>query len=99
MAELIASCRAQVAPVRQIAIVLNLPVVTTAKASAALLLPIDRLLWTERSAGVTHNLAGLPPHSPEIWMTGDASARAEAGLAKLGLALTQRCGKQLPLLD
>ena len=98
MAELIAGYSAKIAPVRQIAIVLNLPLVTTAK-GAAMLLPIDRLLWTERSAGVTKGLAGLQPHIPEIWMTGDASPRAAAGLEKLGLALTQRCGGQLPLLD
>jgi len=99
MAELIASYTALITPVRQIAIVLNLPVVTTVKGSAVLLLPIDRLLWTERSAGVTQNLAGLQPHSPAIWMTGDASPRAEAGLTTLGLALTQRCGERLPLPD
>jgi hypothetical protein len=98
MAELITGYNALVAPVHHIAIVLNLPVVITVK-NSAMLLPIDRLLWTERSAGVAQNLAGLKPSGPEIWMTGDASPRAEAGLKDLGLALTQRCGKQLPLLD
>lgn len=98
MAELITGYNALVAPVRQIAIVHNLPVVTTVK-NSAMLLPIDRLLWTERSAGVAQNLAGLKPSGPAIWMTGDASPRAEAGLKDLGLVLTQRCGKQLPLLD
>jgi hypothetical protein len=41
----------------------------------------------------------MPRCRPEIWMTGDASPRADAGLAKLGLAITQRCGKRLALLD
>ena len=99
MAELIVGYSTLVAPVGQIAIVHNLPVVTTVKGSAVLLLPIDRLLWTERSAGVTQNLAGTQPHGLEIWMTGDASPRAEAGLQMRGITLTQRCGKQLPLLD
>jgi hypothetical protein len=99
MAELIVGYSAKIAPVRQIAIVLNLPVVTTVSGSTALLLPIDRLLWTERSSGVTRSLSGLKPRGPEIWMTGDASPRAEAGLKALGLTLTQRCGGQLPLLD
>jgi hypothetical protein len=98
MAELIAGYSAKIAPVRQVAIILNLPLITTAKGSA-MLLPIDRLLWTERSAGVTKALAGLQPHVPDIWMTGDASPRAEAGLKQQGLALAQRCGEQLPLLD
>jgi hypothetical protein len=84
-------------PVRQIAIVLNLPVVTTVKGSAVLLLPTTDRYGS--SAGVMQNLAGLPPRRPEIWMTGDASGSAEDGLGKLGLALTERCGKQLPLLD
>jgi hypothetical protein len=98
MAELITGYNALVAPVHQIAIVHNLPVISAVR-NSAMLLPIDRLLWTERSAGVAQSLAGLKPHGPEIWMTGDASPRAEAGLKNLGLALTQRCGKQLPLLD
>ena len=84
MAELIVGYSAKIAPVRQIAIVLNLPVVTTVSGSTALLLPIDRLLWTERSSGVTRSLSGLKPRGPEIWMTGDASPRAEAGLKALG---------------
>jgi len=56
MAELIAGYSAKVAPVRQVAIVFNLPVITTAK-GPALLLPIDRLLWTQRSAGVGQGMA------------------------------------------
>jgi hypothetical protein len=98
MAELIASYNALVAPVRQISIVLNLPIVATDKNSAVLLVPIDRLLWTERTAALAQNLAGSQL-GLAIWVTGDASARAEAGLKQLELALVQRCGKQLPLLD
>jgi hypothetical protein len=98
MAELIASYSALIAPVRQISIALNLPVVTTVKGSAVLLVPIDRLLWTERTAALAQNLAKSQP-GLAIWMTGDASPRAKADLRQLGLALVQRCGKQLPLLD
>jgi hypothetical protein len=99
MAELMASYSALVAPVRKIGLVLNLPVVTTGSGSAVLLLPIDRLLWTERSAGLAQSLARSPQRGPGIWMTGEASPSAAAGLKNLGLALTQQCGKQLPLLD
>lgn len=98
MAELIASYSALIVPVRQISILYNLPIVTTVKGSAVLLVPIDRLLWTERTAALAQNLAKSQP-GLAIWMTGDASPRAEAGLRQLGLALVQRCGKQLPLLD
>ncbi len=99
MAELIAGYSAVVAPVRRIDIVLNLPVVVAASGTAVLLLPIDRLLWTARNLELAKGLAEIQPHAPEVWITGDASARAEAGLAQSGLMLTQYCGKRLPLLD
>jgi hypothetical protein len=99
MAELITNYHTLVAPVRQIDIVLNLPLITTTKGTVLLLLPIDRLLWTERSAGLAKALAGTGVRVPEIWISGDASPRAEAGLAQSGLLLTQHIGKQLPLLD
>jgi hypothetical protein len=98
MAELMAGYSAKVAAVRQIAIVRNLPIVTTAK-SSALLLPIDRLLWTERNAGLAESLAKAPARGPQLWITGTASPLAEAGLKKLGLGLTEECGRHLPLLD
>ena len=47
-------------PVRQIAIVLNLPVVTTVKSAAVLLMPIDRPLWTERSDAEPGWIAATP---------------------------------------
>src|SRR5262249_5627930 len=47
MAELTANYSALVEPVRNLSIVLNLPITALAKGSAVLLLPIDRLLWTE----------------------------------------------------
>jgi len=98
MAELIANYDALVERVSDMSIVLNLPVITAVKGSSVLLLPIDRLLWTERSAGLAQGLveskSGLG-----VWITGDSSPRAEAGLNGLGIKLQQRCGSQLPLLD
>ena len=99
MAELIAGYSTLVMPVRQIVIVLNLPLITTANGAVLLLLPIDRLLWTERNADLAKGLARAQPRAPEVWITGDASSRAKSGLAQSGLMLTQHCGKQLPLLD
>jgi hypothetical protein len=99
MAELIAGYSTLVAPVRRIDIVLNLPLITTAKGAVVLLLPIDRLLWTARNAALAEGLVRGHPQAREVWITGDASSRAEAGLGHAGLSLTQHCGKQLPLLD
>jgi hypothetical protein len=98
MAELIANYNALVEPVRGLTIVLNLPITTTVKGSAALLLPIDRLLWTERTDALARGLGKSQP-GLGIWIAGDPSPRAEAGLKGLGITLVQRCGKQLPLLD
>jgi hypothetical protein len=99
MAELIATYNTAVAPVRQIDVVFNLPIVSTATSRKIVLLPIDRLLWTARNAEIAKALASARPAVSEIWMTGDATPRAEAGLSGLGLVLTQQCGKRLPLLD
>ena len=104
MAELLAGYSATVAPVRHVVIFGSLPVAYTARGLAVSLLPIDRLLWTERSAALAGSLAATLPKpqrvkATEIWLTGDASPMAEAGVKKLGLGLVQHCGKQLPLLD
>ena len=99
MAELIATYNTAVAAVRQIDVVFNLPIISTAKTPQIVLLPIDRLLWTPRSAAIAKALAGAHPAVSEIWMTGDATPRAQAGLSELGLVLTPQCGKRLPLLD
>lgn len=98
MAELVVGYTTAVAPVPQIIFLYNLPVAVTAKGSV-MLLPIDRLPWTERTAAIARNLAATKPRGPEIWLTGDASARAEAGLKQLGLSLKQRCAEKIALLD
>ena len=97
MAELITGYHSDITPIRHINVMLNLPIVSTAPGPNIVLLPIDRLLWTSRDAEIAKALAAAD--RPEIWMTGDASDRAQAGLSGLGLVLTQQCGKRLPLLD
>ena len=99
MAELVASYSTVVSPVRRISIAINLPIVTVAKGPNIVLLPIDRLLWTARNAEIARGLAGAQPAVTEIWITGDATPKARTGLTEAGLALTQQCGKDLPLLD
>jgi hypothetical protein len=75
-----------------------LPVITAVSGSSVLLLPIDRLLWTERSARLAQGLVEFKP-GLAAWITGDSSPHAEAGLKGLGIKLQPRCGSQLPLLD
>ena len=96
MAELIMNYHTLVAPVRQIDIVLNLPLITTNQATARSLLPIDRLSWTERNATLAKALAGTGSACPKSGSLAMRSPRTEAGLAQTGLPLTQHIGKQLP---
>ena len=104
MAELLASYHRTVDPIHRISIYQNIPVAYTAKASAVVLLPIDRLLWTERSAGIAGSLPqAIPKPAPiqqiEVWITGDASERARQGLQQLGILLVEHVGRRLPLVD
>ena len=104
MAELLADCHRSVAPIQRLDIYLNVPVAYTGQGSAVVLLPIDRLLWTEKTAGIATSLAQtLPKPQPvrkiEVWMTGDASDRAHAELQQLGITLVEQAGQRLPLLD
>ena len=104
MAELLADYHRSVAPVQRLDIYLNVPVAYTGQGSAVVLLPIDRLLWTERTSGIA---AGLTQTSPkpqpvrkvEVWLTGGASDRAHEGLQQLGITLVEHVGQRLPLLD
>ena len=104
MAEMLADYHRSVAPIQRLDIYLNVPVAYTGQESALVLLPIDRLLWTERTAEIATSLAQtLPKPQPvrkiEVWMTGDASDRARAELQQLGITLVEHTGQRLPLLD
>ena len=104
MAELLAGYHRSVAPIQRLDIYQNVPVAYTDQGSAVILLPIDRLLWTDRSSGIAASLAQtLPKPQPvgkvEVWLTGDASDRALQGLQQLGITLVDHIGQRLPLLD
>jgi hypothetical protein len=104
MAELLSEYHQSVAHIQRLALYLNIPVAYTIKGSAVVLLPIDRLLWTERTSGIATGLAqAIPQPQPvrhvQVWVTGDVSARAREGLQHLGIVLVEHVGKRLPLLD
>jgi hypothetical protein len=104
MAELLAAYHQSVMPIQRLDIYLNVPVAYTGKGSAVILLPIDRLLWTERTSRIAAGLARtlpkpLPVQHLEVWMTGDASDRAREGLQQLGITLVEHVRQRLPLLD
>jgi hypothetical protein len=61
MAELPVDYHRTVAPIQRLAIYLNVPVASTDKRAAVILLPIDRLLWTERFSGTATGLAQTLP--------------------------------------
>ena len=104
MAELLANYHHKVDPIRRLDIYLNIPIAYTAKGTAVVLLPIDRLLWTEKTSRIATGLAQrlpkpLPVQHVEVWMTGDASTLAREGLQRLGITLVEHVGRRLPLLD
>jgi hypothetical protein len=104
MAELLSEYHQSVAHIQRLEIYLHIPVAYTAQGSAVVLLPIDRLLWTERTSGIATGLGRTlprpqPVHHIEVWMTGDASPRAREGLQQLGIVLVEHVGQRLPLMD
>ena len=104
MAELLADYHRSVTPIQRLDIYLNVPLVYTGQGSAVILLPIDRLLWTERTSGIATGLGQTlakrqPVRKVEVWLTGDASDRAHQGLQQLGIALVEHVRQRLPLLD
>jgi len=104
MAELLAEYHRTVTPIRRLDIYLNIPVAYAGQGFAVVLLPIDRLLWTERSSGIAVRLAQslpkpLPVQHLEVSLTGDASVRTQEGLKQLGITLVEHAGERLPLLD
>jgi hypothetical protein len=104
MAELLADYHRLVAPIQRLDIYLNIPIAYTNQGSAVILLPIDRLLWTERTSGIATSLVQTlskpqPVRRIELQITGDASERAHAGLQQLGISLVEHAGQRLPLLD
>ncbi len=104
MAELLAGYHRSVTPIRRVDIFRNVPVAYTNKGPAVVLLPIDRLLWTERTAEIATALAQTLPKPPpvqhlEVWLTGDVSDRARDGLQQLDITLVEHVGQRLPLID
>jgi hypothetical protein len=104
MAELLDGYHRSVSAIQRLEIYQNVPVAYTDQGLAVILLPIDRLLWTERTSGIATSLGQtLPKPQPvrkiELWLTGDASDRARQGLQQLGITLVEHVGQRLPLLD
>jgi hypothetical protein len=104
MAELLAGYYRLVASIQRLDIYLNIPVACTDQGAAVILLPIDRLLWTEKTSGIATSLSQKLPKPQaarpiEIWMTGDASDHAREGLTQLGITLVEHVEQRLPLLD
>jgi hypothetical protein len=104
MSELLAGYQRVVAPIRRLDIYFNIPVAYTGQGLAVILLPIDRLLWTDRSSAIANSFAQslpkpLPAQHLEVWLTGDASELARDGMRQRGITLVEHVRDRLPLLD
>lgn len=100
MAELLAGYHASVAPLQRIAMIGSLPMATTKSGHAVMLLPVDRILWTPRTAELAEGIAAVGgKDGVELWITGDTAPLAGSRLAGLGFRVTDHCGKTVRLLD
>jgi hypothetical protein len=78
----------------------SLPLAMTEAGHAVMLLPVDRILWTPRTAELAEGItAAAGKDGVELWITGDTAPLAGSGLAALGFRVTDRCGKTVRLLD
>jgi len=96
MAELLAGYHAKMAKLKKIDFSLTLPAALTAQ-KTIMLLPLDRLLWTQRASAVCAGLAKAK--APELWLTGTASARTTGELQAAKITLVEGAGKQIHLVD
>jgi hypothetical protein len=104
MAELFAGYHATVSKLRRLEIFVNLPIGYASNGSAILMVPVDRVVWTQRTAEITGKIARdipkpVPVKQVEIWMTGEASPRARERISAQQITLVERAGQRLPLMD
>lgn len=100
MAELLAGYHASVAPLQRIRMIGSLPLATTETGRAVMLLPVDRILWTPRTAELAQEIAAVAgSDGVDLWITGDTAPLAAAELAGLSFRVADGCGKTVRLLD
>ena len=104
MAELFAGYHTTVSKLRRLEIFVNLPIAYASNGSAILMVPIDRVLWTQRAAEITGKLARdipkpVPVKKVELWITGEASPLARERISAQQINLVERAGQRLPLMD
>ncbi len=71
----------------------------TASGKLVLCFPLDYLLWTERTAAavddIVRNAPGGKPKSVTLWLTGQASKKAQGELQRLQVGVHEHAGQQL----
>jgi hypothetical protein len=75
-----------------------------AKGKAIIVAPLDWLIWDERAAAAAQKLATTLKARPggddvQLWITGTASPRFKEKAQTLGIAVHEKVGSQLPLMD
>jgi hypothetical protein len=100
IAELLAGYHASTEPLESIRMIGALPLAVTKSGRAVMLLPVDRILWTPRTADLAKRIAAAAGGGGlDLWVTGDTAPVAASPLADLGFRVTDRCGKTVRLLD
>jgi hypothetical protein len=99
------SCtRAKSSSKRRLEIFVNLPIGFASNGSAIVIVPVDRVVWTQRTVEITGKLVRdipkpVPVKQVEIWITGEASPRARERISAQQVTLVERAGQRLPLMD
>lgn len=104
MAELLDGYDDRVARLTRLERFNRLVVARDAKGKTILLIPIDHVIWDERAAAAATGLARRLKPRPgggdvQFWITGTASPRFKSEAERLGIAVHEQVGRQLPLLD
>jgi hypothetical protein len=104
MAELLNGFDERVAPIARLERFNRIIVAHLNSGGAAMLLPVDYLIWNERTAAAAIQLADkmkLQAGSREmaLWITGTATPLFKQQATALGIQVSENVGAQLPLLD
>jgi hypothetical protein len=104
MAELLNGFDERIAPIARLERFNHIVIARLKSGTAAVLLPIDYVIWNERTAAAATQLASMLKLQPggrqaELWITGTATPLFKQAAAALGIQVQENVGTQLPLLD
>jgi hypothetical protein len=104
MAELLAGYHATVAPIVRLEPSNRLVIAYRKDGTPVIIVPVDYAIWNQSSAkaadGIAQRFPNLPPSKPlELWITGIASSSFKTAAAARKIAVHEKIGTTIPVLD